>query len=383
MLRIWPNLRSEVIKGLDEKARQGWAIGTAPFGYFNAKDKNEPIQPDPEHAPTLRRLFELYATDGYTLDSLAEKLQKEGHRYSLGNPRFSRTCLAYILNNRFYVGEVRRNGKVFEGKHRLLISRSTFDKCQAILHGKNRRLTKANLPLSGGMLRCGHCGQSMTPELIRRRQLSGRVNEHLYYKCANNHPDPDHPRIRWTGMQVEEAIIADLDSLRIRDAEVAAWFRKGIEDALRDMGACHSEQRTLLRKRQSELTAMQDRLLTAFLAGTIDESVFQSKSAALKSELHGVQESLDEVGKTDPARPEMVLKVFDWSQNLAKRWRRSNWTQKGAILNSVYSNRALTPVSLAFTRRNLFQILAKEVAVQSSRGDRIRTCDLLTPSQTR
>src|SRR4029078_12643759 len=39
------NLRTEVIKGIDEKVRQGWAAGGAPYGYMNLKDKTEPIQP--------------------------------------------------------------------------------------------------------------------------------------------------------------------------------------------------------------------------------------------------------------------------------------------------------------------------------------------------
>ena len=41
------NLRSEVLKGLDEKVRQGWPTGLAPFGYINTKDREVPIRPSP------------------------------------------------------------------------------------------------------------------------------------------------------------------------------------------------------------------------------------------------------------------------------------------------------------------------------------------------
>ncbi len=64
------NLRSEVLKGMDEKVRQGWPTGLAPYGYINANNRDEPIQPHPERAATLQRMFELYATGQYTLDSL-------------------------------------------------------------------------------------------------------------------------------------------------------------------------------------------------------------------------------------------------------------------------------------------------------------------------
>ncbi len=34
------NLRSEVLKGMDEKVRQGWPTGLAPFGYINVEDRS-------------------------------------------------------------------------------------------------------------------------------------------------------------------------------------------------------------------------------------------------------------------------------------------------------------------------------------------------------
>lgn len=49
------NLRTEVLKGITEKARQGWAPGLAPFGYVNdGDDKNEPIKPHPDKATSRK-----------------------------------------------------------------------------------------------------------------------------------------------------------------------------------------------------------------------------------------------------------------------------------------------------------------------------------------
>jgi hypothetical protein len=58
------NLRSEVLKGMDEKVRQGWPTGLAPYGYINVEDKDEPVQLQPEKSRTLIRIFNLYATGG-------------------------------------------------------------------------------------------------------------------------------------------------------------------------------------------------------------------------------------------------------------------------------------------------------------------------------
>ena len=190
------NLRSEVIKGLDEKVRQGWPTGHAPFGYINVKDKDEPVQPHPERSKTLVRIFDLYSSGGHTFKSLADQLAREGHIFRTSQPRFHRTALSHILKNRFYIGELHRNGQVFEGRYQRLIDRATFDACQDILCGRNRRTGSPDLPLSGGLFRCAFCGQSITGERIRRKLKGGGVREHIYYRCSNNHPGPEHPTVR-------------------------------------------------------------------------------------------------------------------------------------------------------------------------------------------
>ena len=139
------NLRSEVLKGMDEKVRQGWPTGLAPFGYLNVEDRDEPVQPHPEKSETLVRMFELYATGGYTFESLADQLEREGHVFRPSQPRFHRGALSYILGNRFYIGELHRNGQVFEGRYRRLIDRATFDACQDVLNGRNRRTGSRNI----------------------------------------------------------------------------------------------------------------------------------------------------------------------------------------------------------------------------------------------
>ena len=73
------NLRSEVIKGMQEKVRQGWPSGMAAFGYLNVKnDRACPIIPDPERSRGVVWIFELYSTDDVNLESLPDLLKTEG-----------------------------------------------------------------------------------------------------------------------------------------------------------------------------------------------------------------------------------------------------------------------------------------------------------------
>ena len=163
--------------------------------------------------------------------------------------------------------------------YRRLIDRVTFDACQDILQGRNRRTGNPQLPFSGGLFRCAHCGQSITGERICRELRNGQVNEHVYYRCANNRPGPDHPKLRWRAEDLESAIVRDLSAVTIRCPETTAWFRQALAAAFADVSSHQQRQSAALSKRLSELKSMESRLLNAYLASTIDELAFQAKSA--------------------------------------------------------------------------------------------------------
>lgn len=365
------NLRTEVLKGIDEKARQGWPTGHAPFGYLNVDDKNEPVVPHTEKSKTLVRIFELYATGRFTFESLAAKLREEGHTLRPSQPRFNRTTLSYILNNRFYIGEVARNGNVYPGKYKLLINRRQFDSCQEILKGKSRRTGRPDIMLSGCLLRCAVCGCAITGEEIRRKLRNGGRNIHIYYKCSNDHPPEGHPRVRWKEKDVEDAIAKNLDSLRIPDPEMVDWLRDAIHSAFEDASYARTQWKKTLTKRKTELAHMQDRLLNAYLGGAVDEAIYNAKTLEFRREAEEVEQQLVEAGDFDPERGKLALTVFDISQKLGDLWRGSKSASKREILECVTSNRLLGAATIELTKRSPFDWLQKQADLKNGRGDRI------------
>ena len=365
------NLRGEVLKGMDEKVRQGWPTGHAPFGYTNTDDKEEPVQPHPEQSKALMRIFELYSTGQYTFERLSDQLAAEGFTYRPSMLKFNRAGLSYILSNRFYIGELERNGVTHAGKYRLLIARKTFDLCQDVLAGRNRRTGNREHLFAGGLIRCARCGFAMTGELIRRKLKEGGVREHTYYRCGNNHPDDSHPVVRWREENIEQAILGDFATIRLPSDEVISWFRNALSRAFDDIGQLRHQQGQLLGKRKVELSAMQDRLLNGYLAGVIEEPAFQTKSADLKRELGEVEESLERAGAYDPDAPARALALFDFSQNLVNVWRGSNSAVKRNILDCVSLNRTLSDVTLVVEKRKPFGYLAERPFLKNGRGGRI------------
>ena len=368
------NLTTEVLKGMTEKLRQGWLPGHAPYGYRNVSaNREEPIQIDPREAPAVARIFELYSRGNMTFGELADQLAAEGHVCRPSAPRFYRTGLSCILNNRFYIGEILWHGKVYPGKHRHLVSRDLFGCCQDILHGKNHRYRRANMSYSGSLFRCAYCGQSITGEIIRRKLRYGSIREHPYYRCANNSPGPDHPRVRWRAADLEQAVLTELEGLRLPTQEVGDWFRKALVNSFTDVTAYHRRQTQAVQKRRADVSGMHDRLLNGYLGGLIDEETFQGKSAELKCMEAQVRESAELAAEFDPAQGDRVLETFDFSQRAAEEWRGSNNARRREIIEAISLNRTLSDVSLCLEKRKPFDVLAERPDFNNGWGSRIRT----------
>ncbi len=370
------NLRTEVLKGMDERVRQGWPTGHAPFGYINTDDREEPVKPHPEKAATVARIFELYSSGLYTFKEVSDKLQREGHTFRKSEPRFARTSLSYLLKNRFYVGEIEHHGTFYPGKHKVFIDRDVFNACQNTLKGKNRRTGNPDIMLSGGVLRCAVCGYGVCGEQTRRKLTDGGCNVHTYYKCSNNHASEDHPKVRWRQDVVESAILRELDTIRISDAETADWMRHALGETFDNASKMRDQRRAFLVKRKSELTNMKDRLLNAFLAGTIDEQTFRTKTADLKRDLDDVDRNMEEAGNANATGGDTALSVFDFSQNIVGIWRGSNFRGRREILECVSSNVALSDVSLMVAKRKPFDFLAERPLLENGEGSGTRTHDL-------
>lgn len=365
------NLRTEVLKGMEEKIRQGWPMGRASFGYKNTADRACPIVPHPENAATVVRIFELYSTGRYTLFQLIDQMAKEGRIYRQTMPRFHRTAISYILNNRAYIGEIERKGAIYPAKFQPLVSRATFEICQDLLKGKNRRIGNPEIAYSGGIFRCSHCGSALTGERIQRKLADGSVNVHVYYKCGNNQPETGHPLVRWREGVLEDAVVKELESMRIPNPEVARWMRGAISAAFADAAQADAMRRKVLTKRQTEVKGMLDRLLNAYLEGLVEEPAFKAKQADLKRELAEVGQQLDGGSTWDPKRGELALAAFDFSQQAAEIWRRSNWAVRREILAAVSSNRHVDAVKLCLEKRKPFDAFIEGPLTSFGRTDRI------------
>jgi DNA invertase Pin-like site-specific DNA recombinase len=125
------NLREEVKKGMREKAEEGIYPGRAPFGYKN-NSITRSIDVDPQRAPLLKQIFEMYASGHYSLSTLREKVWKDW------GIRINRSYLETMLKNPFYVGRFVWQEIEYKGTHRPLITLELFQRVQDTFAGRNK-----------------------------------------------------------------------------------------------------------------------------------------------------------------------------------------------------------------------------------------------------
>jgi site-specific DNA recombinase len=147
-----------------------WVGGPVPLGYA-AVDKK--IVVVPVEAEAVRTIFARYLALG-SIRALAEELDRQGIRSkrrrlsngrTVGGGRFGVGALAYLLKNRFYIGEVGYRGEVHPGDHVPILDRDLFEAAQARLAAQavQRRCRLRGSPaiLSGRLF--DHRGNRMSP----------------------------------------------------------------------------------------------------------------------------------------------------------------------------------------------------------------------------
>jgi len=173
-------------------ARKGkWPGGQPVMGYdIDAETKRLVV--NAAEAKLVRLLYETYLKTK-SLSQTAILLNKQGFRMKKwttrggnvrGGRRFNKTNLDYVLLNPVYIGKIRHKDDIHEGEHKAIVDAEVFQRVVRQLAANGRKHTSPNQDkhnfLLRGLVRCGTCGQQMTPNFAYSK---GR--KYFYYKCVS------------------------------------------------------------------------------------------------------------------------------------------------------------------------------------------------------
>ena len=154
--------------------------GTHLLGY--TVDENKKYVIDPQHAPTVRLIFDLYA-NGKTITEIVNELNSRGLRTKKGNP-FTKNSLHRMMKNKKYIGTYEYNGEVsIENAVPPIIDEATFNKVQEMLKYNQaaaaHKKAKTDYLLTEKLF-CGKCGTMM----VGVCGTSKTGVRHHYYVCT-------------------------------------------------------------------------------------------------------------------------------------------------------------------------------------------------------
>ena len=234
-----------------------WVGGPVPLGYATV---NKKILVVPAEAEAVRTIFARYLELG-SIRALAEDLDRRGicskprrlsNGRTIGGGRFGVGALAYLLKNRFYIGEVVYRGEVHGGEQAAIVDRAMFQAVQAKLAAQavERRCRLRGLPaiLSGRLF--DHRGNRMSP--THANKGGARYRYYVSQAVLQKQSQPPGLVSRGPAAEIEALVVAAL-----RRHLSASSAREQLPDNDRDLLERHLERVTLtpnhleLRLRQS------------------------------------------------------------------------------------------------------------------------------------
>lgn len=288
--------------------RNGNFIGQkAPYGFKKlqfkeGKKKCFTLEPDPETAPVVKMIFEMYR-DGLGMTRIADRLD-ELHIPAPDGGKWVPDTIPRFLRNEHYIGKVVWNKRpttksirdgevvvsrpnaeqylVYEGKHDAIIEMELWDAVQA-RRGTippNPKAKNFQNPLAG-LLFCKSCDRAMS-----RRT----------YKDPKTGKERSAPRVACTAQRICGTASASLDDVLAEVVKVLqatiADFEIRIEQGTDDSVEIHRQMIARLEKRLHELKELEVSQWDEKIKGKIPQHVFDRLNGETLQEIGEIQQAL-------------------------------------------------------------------------------------------
>ena len=266
------NLSIRVKEGNKTKLEKGEYPGMAPLGYIN---KNAKIYPDPTRKKYIQKAFTLYNKGEHSLKAITEILYKDGFRTRLANKKVHKSVIQRIFRSPFYYGVISRNGLLYKGIHKPLVSKSLFDQVNNRLDDKNRTKRKTHDFLYRPFLSCENCKCQLTATIKKEK--------YNYYYCTNGKGKCEEHKKYISESDMETLVKKHLKKFTLKKHLADLSLDLYIED-LKNEYKDKISVKEVLSNRTEKIDKKLDNLLNLYLDGGIEKEKYSEKQKELKNE---------------------------------------------------------------------------------------------------
>ena len=347
------NLAEEVSKGLREKAEQGMWPSFSPLGYRNVvtADGRHGIEPDPDRAPLIAKLFEWYATGDISLKETGRKARQAGLTFRKSGGLVITATVHKILRSRIYSGEFDWKGRVYRGTYQPLVSRDLWQRVQDVLddRGARRPKRRRHLFTFSGLVTCGHCGCSMTGETHKGR--------YTYYRCTGYKGRCPEP---YTREEVLEQQFAELLRGLAIDPEILELVTKALRNSHQDKRRFHDEAVARLQAEHGQVQNRLDQMYVDKLDGKISESFYERKASEWRAQIEHLDESIQQHRSADRSYLDGGLQLLELASRAHESFIEQEPEEKRKLVRVLVSNSSWKAGRLTASFRQPFDLILAE-----------------------
>ena len=296
---------SEKVRASNAKARaEGICLYQAPIGYLNEGRGNRPF--DPQRAPLVKRLFEMYVTGEWSISQLTLWAQEQGltskprrksrsrediadgkiNEEPLVSRPVSRLTVHHTLRNPFYVGKLKYGNEVLEGTHAPLIDLRLFNRVQEILSQRNVSMQYVDRQFFcfRGFVRCT-CGRRYSPY---------EKKGYIYYRgqCTRQ---CDNPQKNLPEHKIDERVQDILGKFDISEKKCLSIKKKLAESESRHMLEEEAERGDSERKQrriQEDINYLKQQKVSLLRTEAYSPEEYRQELRRLEEELRGEKEGI-------------------------------------------------------------------------------------------
>ena len=342
-------LSVNVKRGMKSKAEKGWFPNIPPIGYLNSKlrDKgNETILTDEINFVIVRKMWDLMLTGNYTIPKILKIATDDWglrtpNRKKLGGKALSISYAHLIFVNVFYTGNFMYGGKLYEGKHRQMITLDEFDKVQIILGKRGKpRAKRLEFPYTG-MMTCSECGASITATLKNKLiKSTGDINTYVYYHCTKRkkYVTCDSKFVKVETIENEVVSILDTHAIDQRFYNLALdILKRSHKSEIDERQSIYQNQI----KNKEETQKKLDNALQFLLNGTITQEDYRENKSKLEIELQKQSLKVGELEQRARNFNQLTENAFHFIKGSREVFENGDIMTKKSIVSSLGLNHRL------------------------------------------
>lgn len=344
---------SEKVRNTNKKLREeGMCIYTPPLGYLSEGSSHKPF--DPERAPIIKRIFEQYATGGWSFTALAQWATKHGlttkpsrrkrtneerlNGIPLGDiPKITRPVTAktieHILHNPFYIGKIRYRDELMESKaHKPLIDLATFYKVQAMMQKRNVSIHRPYLDFFTfrSLVKCGLCKRSYSPY----------IQKGITYYRVRCKPGCTNALKNISDGYITQKVGDLLGRIHFTNTEIGQleeYAAKEFQTLTEKRNKQADDIRYLRNKEADNLAYLEQDRLTLLRTGVFTAAQLLEEEARLKTLIRGYEEKVQDLSQSMQTMLEHVISFSELLQHVGFYFSHALDSMKRNLVIQVFS----------------------------------------------